>query len=206
MPWDRTQNANQLQQQLFHATEVRVTTQTVRNHLYVAQLRACCPCIVLLLNANHPQAYGVDSIRSGLDHNGLMLCSQPVEICSWVSLQVAKGLVLTGECYQPPAMIAHDYYGWGSVIICGGITLIWEDRSLQGGQDTTSIMGMSLYSYTTETMLLSLLLCPMPVSVGMHSSFKTTMQELIVQMLSKITCSFAESWLSHGQLSPQTCL
>ena len=32
------------------------------------------------------------------------------------------------------------------------------------------------------------------------------MQEPIVHVLSKTTCSFAESRLSHGQRSPQTCL
>ena len=38
------------------------------------------------------------------------------------------------------------------------------------------------------------------------TDFKTTMQEPMLHMLSKITCSFVESRLSHGQRSPQTCL
>ena len=59
---------------------------------------------------------------------------------------------------------------------------------------------------TTEAMSLSLLLCPTPVGMEMHSSFKKTMQEPSVDVLSKITYSFAGSRLSHSQRSPQTCL
>ena len=55
-------------------------------------------------------------------------------------------------------------------------------------------------------MSLSLLLCPMPVGIGMHSSLKTTMLEPITHVLSTNTCSFAESRLSHGQRSPPTSL
>ena len=38
----------------------------------------------------------------------------------------------TGERYQPPAMIAHDRYGGGSVMAWGGITIgshDWENRT-----------------------------------------------------------------------------
>ena len=73
-----------------------------------------------------------------------------------------------------------------------------------GGQNSTSARGM-LRSSTTETMSLSRFLCPEPVSRGMHPSFKTTLTEPIMHVLSKITCSFTESWLSHDQQSPQTC-
>ena len=41
---------------------------------------------------------------------------------------------------------------------------------------------------------------------GNASSLKTTTQEPIVHVLSRITCSFAEPRLSHGQRDPQTCL
>ena len=54
-----TEPRTQLQQQLFHDTGVRVTTQTIRNHLHVAHLRAGRPNIVLPLNANHRQARSV---------------------------------------------------------------------------------------------------------------------------------------------------
>ena len=74
-----------------------------------------------------------------------------------------------------------------------------------GGQNSISARGVLLDS-TTETVSLSLLLCPMPVCMGMHSSVKMTMQEPIVHVLFKITCSFTESRLSHGQQSPQTCI
>ena len=53
-------------------------------------------------------------------------------------------------------------------------------------------------------MSLSLLLRSTSVGTGMHSSFKRTVQEPIVQMLSRINCTFAESRLSHSQRSPQT--
>ena len=69
----------------------------------------------------------------------------------------------------------------------------WEDRTPH------------LPDNVTRTSL-SLLLCPMPVGMGMHSTFKTTIQEPIVHVTSNITCSFAQSWLSHGQWSRQTCL
>ena len=52
----------------------------------------------------------------------------------------------------------------------------------------------------------ALLLCPTPLGTGTLSSFKTTMQELIVHVLYKISCKSAESRLSHGQRGPQTCL
>ena len=73
-----------------------------------------------------------------------------------------------------------------------------------GGQNCTSTRGMSLGS-TTQTMLLSFLLCSIPVGIEMHSSFKTTVQEPIVHVLSKITFSFTESRLSRGHRSTQTC-
>ena len=46
---------------------------------------------------------------------------------------------------------------------------------------------------TAEAMPVSLLLCPTPIGMGLHSSFKGTMQESIVHVLSKITCAFTES-------------
>ena len=89
-------------------------------------------------------------------------------------------------------------YGGGNVMVLGGI-IMTRRTALH------VCRGMSLDS-TTETMALSLLLCPAPVGMGMHSPFKTTMQEPIVHVLSKITCSFTQSRLSHGQRSPHTCL
>ena len=75
----------------------------------------------------------------------------------------------------------------------------WEDRTLHSSGE------ISLGS-TTETVSLTLLLRPTPVVMGMHSSLKTTMQETTRACAVKITCSFGESRLSHGQRSPQTCL
>ena len=64
---------------------------------------------------------------------------------------------------------------------------------------------MSLGS-TTETTSSSPLLCRTPAGMAMQSYFKTTIEEPFVHVLSKITYSFAESRLSHGQEGPQTCL
>ena len=100
-----------------------------------------------------------------------------------------------GERCQLTDMIAHDRDGGGSVVVWGEITMV-ERAELH-------IRRMSLGS-TTETILLSLLLFPTPVGMGMHSSFKTTMHEPIVHVLSKITCSLAKSRLCHRQRSPQT--
>ena len=52
---DRFQKPSRLHQQLFHATEARVTNQTVRNRVHVAQLRVRHPNSVLPLNTNHRQ-------------------------------------------------------------------------------------------------------------------------------------------------------
>ena len=105
----------------------------------------------------------------------------------------------TGVRSQPPAMIADDRYGGGSVMVWGGITMT-------GRTELHICQGNVTGLYCIETMPLSLLLYPTPVGIGIHSSFKTTLQEPTVHMLSMITCSFAESCLSHGQRSPQTCL
>ena len=77
---------------------------------------------------------------------------------------------------------------------------------MTGRRELHICQGNATGLHYADTMSLSLLLCPTPVGMGMHSSFKTTMQEPIVHVLSKTTCSFAESRLSHGQRSPQTCL
>ena len=53
-------------------------------------------------------------------------------------------------------------------------------------------------------MSLSLLLFPTSVDTRMHSFFKTTAQEPIVQVLSRTSCTFAESRLFHSQRSLQT--
>ena len=105
----------------------------------------------------------------------------------------------TGERSQLPAMIAHESYGGEK---CYGL---WSDHHHL--EDGTPHLpgGISLVS-TTETMSLSLLLYLTSVGMGMRSSFKTTMQEPIVDVFSKTTSSSAESILSHGQRSPQTCL
>ena len=77
---------------------------------------------------------------------------------------------------------------------------------MTGRRELHICQGNATGLHYADTMSLSLLLCPTPVGMGMHSSFKTTMQESIVHVFSKTTCSFAESRLSHGQRSPQTCL
>ena len=74
----------------------------------------------------------------------------------------------TGERYQPPALIAHDRFGGGSVMVWGGSPWL-------RGQNSTSARGISLGS-TTETMSLSLLLCSMPVGMRIYSSFKMKYQ------------------------------
>ena len=80
-----------------------------------------------------------------------------------------------------------------------------EGSSWLRGQNFTPARGMSLCS-ATKTVSLSLLLCHMPVGVGMHLPFKMTMQEPIVCVLSKITCNFTESWRSHVGHSLEMCL
>ena len=58
-----------------------------------------------------------------------------------------------------------------------------------GGQNSKSARRMSLGS-TKETMSLSPLLWSTPAGMGMHLPFKTTRQEPIVHVLSKITLQF----------------
>ena len=85
----------QLQQQLFHATEIGVTTPTVRNRLHVAQLRARRPSIVLPLNANHRQARRVWCRlhqRWTVTQWSNVMFSDIVEIRSRFSWWTAKGL------------------------------------------------------------------------------------------------------------------
>ena len=103
-----------------------------------------------------------------------------------------------GKRHQPPAMIAHD-------AVEVGVSGSGEGSPWLGGQHSTSAGGVLLGS-TTETIALSLFLCPTPFGMGMHSSSKTTMQESIMHVLSKITCSLAESLLSHSQRSTQSHL
>ena len=167
----------------FNATEVWVTTQAVRNRLHVAQLHACCPNIVLPVNANHHQA-----------RRGWCWLCQRWTVAQWSNVIFSDMLKFildfhdgqqrvwcwTGKHYQPPAMIAHDHYGGGSVMVREGITMTGRTKL------HLCCRRMSLGS-TMETMSLSLLMCPMPVGMGMHSSVKTTMQEVIIHMLLKIT-------------------
>ena len=162
---DWTQNACQLQQQFFRATRVWVTTQTVRHCLYVAQLLAHHLKIVLPLNANHDQAKRVRC----------QLC-QRFRICSQFSYLVAsnwRALPVYPRLHKTAVDMEVSWFGEGSPWL--------------GGQNSTSNEGMSLGSTTTS---LSLLLRPTPVGTGMHASFMMTMQETIVHVLSKITCSF----------------
>ena len=59
---------------------------------------------------------------------------------------------------------------------------------------------------TAENNVIEPIAVPYARRHGNDSSFKTRKLEPIVQVLSKITCSFAESRLSHGQRIPQTRL
>ena len=59
---------------------------------------------------------------------------------------------------------------------------------------------------TPETLSRSLLLSTIHAGMGMRSSFKTTAQEIIVSVLTQITCSSGGSRLFHGQRNQRTCL
>ena len=104
----------------------------------------------------------------------------------------------TRERWQPPALIA-------KTAVEVGVSWFGEGSPWPRGQNFTSARAMSL-GCTTETISLSLSLCPTPVGNRMHSPLNTTMQEPIVHVLSEITCSFAESRLFHGHRSTQTSL
>ena len=70
-----------------------------------------------------------------------------------------------GERYQPPAMIAHDRHGDGSVQFGGAITMTRTELNICQGLPLSS---------TAETMLLSLLFCPMPWGCTYPSCMRCT--------------------------------
>ena len=66
--------------------------------------------------------YVVDSIRVGLSHNGLMFSNESKFVVDFHD-GWQRVWHQSGEHSQPPAVIAHDCYGGGSVMILGGITM-----------------------------------------------------------------------------------
>ena len=133
--------------------------------------------------------YGVDSVRGGLSHGVLTLCSQTSQK-NFFSIYT-----LGSQGFGIDLGSVTSLQPWLHMTATEAeVSSFWEGSPWVGGQDSTSARRMSL-GCATEIMPLRLLLCPKPVGMGMHSSFKITMQDLI-----------AESHLSHGQQSPQTCL
>ena len=196
----RTQNATRLQQQFFNATVVRVTTQTARNRLHVAQLHPRRPNIVLPLNVNHRQARRV---WCRLGQRWAQWCNITFsDESSFVSdFPDGRQRAWSRAGGALPAS-SHDRIRPLRRWKCHGLGRDhhdWEDR-------TPHLSGECHRALLQETTSLGLMLRPTPIGMGMHSSFKTTTQEPIVHVLSKITCSFSVSRLSHGQRSPQTCL
>ena len=143
--------------------------------------------------------YGVDCVRGGLWHSGPTLGSQASRNSASIFRMGGKsiGFQLGSITSLQPR--------WHTTVVEVEVSWFAAGSPWLEGQNSITVRGMSLGS-TTETMSLSLSLCPTPVGMGMHSSFRMTMQEPIVHVLSKIAGSFAESRLSHGQRSPQTCL
>ena len=127
---NRTQNATRLQQRLRQVTGTRVATQTVRNRLHDAQLNARRPTIVLPLTLHHRQARRAWSrrhIRWTMQQWRSVMFSDE----SRFTLDFNDGRVRVwrrrGERHRNVAMVPHNRYGGGSVMVWAGITM--NDRT-----------------------------------------------------------------------------
>ena len=98
---------------------------------------------------------------------------RPVEIRVRFSRWAARGLASTWGALPASSHDRTRRHGGGCLMNWGGITI-------PGRTELHICQGMSLGS-TTETMPSSLLLFPTPNGTGMHSSFKTAMQESLVR-------------------------
>ena len=82
----------------------------------------------------------------------------------------------------------------------------WEGSLRLGGQNSTSARGVTPGCILETTSPSWPLVAPYARRHWNAAIIQDDMQESIVHLLSKIACSFAESRLSHGQRSPQTCV
>ena len=127
---NRTHNATQLQNRLQQVTGIRVSTQTVRNRLHAARLSARRPCVVLPLTDQHRQARRAWCRRHFRWNNprwSMVMFSDE----SRFTLDFNDGRVRVwrrvGERYHNVAIVPHNRYGGGSVMVWAGITM--NDRT-----------------------------------------------------------------------------
>lgn len=126
----RTLNATQLQQHLQQTTGIRVSTQTVRNRLHQVQLASRRPFVALPMSPQHRRARMDWCQRHHRWTNqqwaSVMFSDESRFVLDFHDRRI-RVWRRRGERYQPPATVAHNRYGGGSVMVWAGICM--NDRT-----------------------------------------------------------------------------
>ena len=123
---DRSATARVLRDQLRHASNVNISTQTVRNRLHESNLRSRSPAVRPILtpaHRAHRRAWAARHRRWTRDEWATVLFTDE----SRFTLRFNDGRVRVwrrpGERYVDAAVREHDRYGGGSVMVWGGFSL-----------------------------------------------------------------------------------
>lgn len=123
---DRTASSRALRDQLRAATNVNVSTQTIRNRLHAAGIRSRCPAVKPPLTPAHRgrrRTWAALHRRWTRDQWARVVFSDE----SRFTLSFNDGRVRVwrrrGERYADVAVRQHDRYGGGSVMVWGGFSL-----------------------------------------------------------------------------------
>ncbi len=122
----RFQSAVRLNTDFQMATAVRISSQTVRNRLHAANLRARRPAVRPKLTARHRAArllWARQHVNWQLRHWTSVLFTDESRFC--VDFHDGRRRVwrMTGERYADCCVAEHDRFGGGSVMVWGGISI-----------------------------------------------------------------------------------
>ncbi|KAI4881786.1 hypothetical protein NFI96_011480 [Prochilodus magdalenae] len=124
-------------------TAVNVSDQTIRNRPYEGDLRARCPVVGPVLTGQHRRAglaFATEHQNWQIRHRRLVLFTDESRFYLSTCDRRDRLWRRRGECYAACNIIQHDWFGGGSVMVWGGISL--EGRTDLYRLDNSTLTGI----------------------------------------------------------------
>lgn len=154
--------ATALQNDFQNATGVRLSTQTIRNRLHTAGMRARRPAIRIPLTRNHIQArlqWARDHARWTLHDWTPVLFTDESRFCVDFTDRRVRVWRSANERLAPVCVATHDRHGGGSV-------MVWAGISMQGRTDLHIVQNGTLTAVRYVNEILDVYVRPYAGAIG----------------------------------------